>query len=112
MVSGRRDGGDDGGNAAGVVPVPVGQEQHIDARQVDGQPVGVVEPDLAVGTDVEEDRCRAVALADRGEGREAVTGDAELVDCDDAVVPVVLARRRTPEQVGHLRDLRDASTDT
>ena len=55
------DGGDDGRDATGVVPVPVRQEQHVDAREVDGQALGVGEPDVAVRTDVEEHRCRTFA---------------------------------------------------
>ena len=33
--------------------------------------------------------------------------DAETVEGDDAVVAVVLPHRRTPEEIGHLRQLRD-----
>ena len=92
--------------------MPVRQEQHVDAGQVDGQPLGVGEPDVAVGADVEQHRRRAVALSGRGERREAVAGDAEVVEADDAVVPVVLAARRdAPEEVGHLGKLRHARGD-
>ena len=108
-VAGRGDGGDDGGDAAGVVPVPVRQEQHVDGGQVDGEPFGVGEPDVAVGADVEQDGCRAVAPSCGGECGEAVTGDAEMVEGDDAVVTVVLAARRdAPEQIRHFGKLRDA----
>jgi hypothetical protein len=48
------DGGDDGRDATRVVPVPVRQEEDLDAREVDGQALGVREPDIAVRTDVEE----------------------------------------------------------
>ena len=106
------DGGDDRGDAAGVVPVPVRQEQHLDAGQVDGQPLGVGEPDVAVGADIEQHRRRAIPLSGGREGREPMTGHAELVEAHDAVVPLVLAAgRHTPEQVGQLRQLRDAWAD-
>ena len=99
-VAGRGDRGDDGGDAAGVVPVPVRQEQHVDAGQVDGQPLGVCEPDVAVGADVEQHGCGAVASSCGGERGEAVAGDAEMVEDDDAVVPVVLAGRRDAARAG------------
>ena len=79
--------------------MPVRQEQHVDAGQVDGQPLGVGEPDIAVGADVEQHGRRAVAPSCRGECGEAVTGDAEMVEGHHAVVTVVLAARRdAPEQ--------------
>lgn len=90
-VAGGGDRGDHAGDAAGVVPVPVRQEEHVDAGQVDGQPLGVGEPDIGVGADVEEDGRRAVVLSGCGEGGEAVAGDAEVVEADNAVVS---ARRR------------------
>ena len=111
-VAGGGDGGDDGGDAAGVVPMPVRQEQHVDAGQVDRQPFGVGEPDIAVGADVEQHRCRAVALSCCGERGEAVAGDAELVEGDDTVVTIVLASGRdAPEQVGDFGELRHAWGD-
>ena len=41
-----------------------------------------------------------------------MTGDAEVVEAHDAVVPVVLTARRDPaEQIGHLGKLRHAGAD-
>ena len=107
------DRGHDGGDAAGVVPVPVRQEQHVDAGQVECQPLCVCEPDVTVGADVEQHCCGAVALSCGCERGEAVTRDAQMVEGDDAVVPIVLAGRRdTPEQVRDLGKLRYTRGDT
>jgi hypothetical protein len=86
--------------------VPVGQEQHVDGTEVHGQPLGVGEPYVAVGADVEEDGGRSVAVASFGERGEPVAGDAEPVEGDDALVAVVLTHRRAAEEVGHLGELR------
>jgi hypothetical protein len=92
--------------------MPMRQEQHVDAGQVDGQPFGVGEPDVAVWADIEQHRCRTVAPPCRGERGEPVAGDAELVERDDTVVAIVLAGRRdAPEQVGDLGELRHAWGD-
>ena len=45
--------------------------------------------------DVEEDGGDLVTCTGLGEGREPVAGDAEVVERDDAVVTVVLARSCT-----------------
>ena len=112
LLARRGDRGDDSRDAAGVVPVPVRQEQHVDAREVDGEPLGVGEPDIAVRPDVEEDRLCLRSSSRGGEGREAVTRDAEVIEADDAVVPVVLANGRDPaEQVRKLGKLRNAGRD-
>ena len=50
-----------------VVPVPVRQEQHVDAGEVDGEPFGVGQPDIAVGADVEQDGRGAVVVSCGGE---------------------------------------------
>ena len=55
------DGGDDGRDATGVVPVPVRQEEDVDAREVDCEPLGVGEPNVAVGSDVEQHGSRVVS---------------------------------------------------
>ena len=92
--------------------MPVRQEQDVDARQVDGQPLGVGEPDIAVGADVEQHRRRALPLPCRGECGEAVARDAEVVEGHDAVMPVVLAGRRdAAEQVRELGELRHSRAD-
>ena len=88
------DRGDDGRDAAGVVPVPVRQEEHVDGREVDGQAFGVGEPDVAVGADVEQHGHRPFPLPRGGECREAVTGHAEVVEGHHAVMAVVLPARR------------------
>ncbi len=102
---------DDRRDASRVVPVPVRQEQHVDGGQVDGEALGVGEPHVAVGADIEEDRRGPVACSGLREGGEPVAGDAEVVEGDDAVVPVVLAHRLSAEEVGHLGELRDARAD-
>ena len=103
---------DHGGDPARMVPMPVRQEQHVDAGEVDRQALGVGHPHVAVGTDVEEDRRRLVPHPALGEGREPVAGDAEVVEGDDAVVAVVLSHRWEPaEQVGHLGELRNTWRD-
>jgi hypothetical protein len=66
------DRGDDGREGPGVIPVPVRQEQHVDGRQVERQALGVGEPDVAVGADVEQDRRRAVSPSGGRKRREAV----------------------------------------
>ena len=92
--------------------MPVRQEQHVDAREVDGEPLGVGEPDITVRSDVEQHGCRVVSSSRGGEGREAVTRDAEVVEADNAVVPVVLAAGRDPaEQVRQFGKLRRAGSD-
>jgi len=112
VTAGLGDRGDDGRDAARVVPVPVREEQHVDAGQVDGQSFGVGEPDVSVGAHIEQHRRGAISLSGGGEGGEAVTRDAEVVEAHDAVVPVVSAARRdAPEEVGHLRKLRHAGSD-
>ena len=107
------DRGHHGGDAAGVVPVPVRQEQHVDARQVECQPLGVCEPDITIGADIEQHCRRAVPLSCGCERREAVTRHAQVVEGDDAVVPVMFAARRdASEQVCELGKLRYSRGDT
>ena len=74
--------------------MPVREEEDLDAGEVDGQPLGVGQPNIAVGTDVEQHGRGPLTLPSRGEGREPMTGDAELIEPDNTVVPLVLAARR------------------
>jgi len=100
------------GDAAGVVPMPVRQEQHLDARQVNGQALGIGEPDIGVGADVEQHRGGVFPPSGGGERRVAVACHAEVVEAHDAVMPVVLAARGDlSEEVGHLGKLRYARGD-
>ena len=111
-ASRRSDGSDDRRDATGVVPMPMRQEEHVDAGQVDGEPLGVGEPDVTVGSHVKQHRCRALPLPGRGKCREAVTCHAEMVEGDNAVMPVVLPGRwDAHEQVGQLGELRNARID-
>ncbi len=79
--------------------MPVGQEDRFDPRDVEAEPFGVVEPDVAVRADVEQHGAGLVTRPPRQEHRQTVAGDAEMVEhADPDVVVVVPARWYAAEQ--------------
>ena len=110
--SGRGDRFDRDGKTTAVIPVPVRQEDRVDRGEVDAEAVGVVDPDVAVGADVEQHRVALVADPTRQENRQPVTGHAQVIEHRDAVVAGVLAHGWSTCQVrSHFRQLRHTGVD-
>jgi len=95
-----------------MVEMPVRQENVLDGGKIDPEPSGIVEPDVRIGSDIEQHAARPAAPATGDQHRESVTGAAELIEHNLAVMPVVLsARRGSCREMDDFRNLRQTLID-
>ena len=81
----------DSWKTAAMVEMPVRQENVLDCGKIDPEPSGIVEPDVWIGSDIEQHAALPVAPATGNQHRESVTGAAELIEHNLAVMPFVLS---------------------
>ncbi len=95
-----------------MVEMPVRQEDVLDRREVDRQSPSIVEPDVGIGSDIEQQAAFHATPAARHQYREPVTSAAELIEDGLAVMAFVLAARRSSRgEVDDLRNLGHALID-
>src|SRR6516162_7979896 len=81
----------DSWKTAAVVEMPVRQENVLDRGEIDPEPSGIVEPDVWIGADIEQHAALPVASPTGNQHRESVTGAAQLIKYNLAVMPFVLS---------------------
>src|SRR5665213_692322 len=103
---------DDDGKAAGVVAMPMRQEDALDRRQFDSEARCVVEPCISIRADVEQDASQLVSASSSQQHRQPVTRDAQMLKHTHSGVSVVVASWwQAVQKRGHLGNLVDSGVD-